>query len=142
MGNVHSSADLKAAIQALEQRQEAEGKMLKAQFHDAYESIKPINLIKSTFRQAVASSEVKENLINLSASLVAGYLSEALIARVANPSLKQVLRGAAMLGINQAIEKNPHFLSAVARGIGQMLKRKPSPELTKPSREEPLKMLS
>jgi len=45
---INSATDLRAAILQLETRQAAEEKLLKENFHLAYESIKPINLIKNT----------------------------------------------------------------------------------------------
>ena len=44
------SAGLREAIVVLEKRQATEGKILKEQFMLAYESMKPINLIKNTFK--------------------------------------------------------------------------------------------
>ncbi len=121
MGNIHSSAELKAAILLLERRQEEEGKLLKGQFHETYESIKPINLIKNTFREAAASRDLKENLVKVSVSLVAGYLSQALFARVSNNPLKKLLGTVVLFGITNAIANHPQVIGSAVREIGKLV---------------------
>jgi len=48
MQPITSTADLKKAIQLLEVEHDASGKQLKAQFYATAESLKPVNLIRST----------------------------------------------------------------------------------------------
>jgi len=47
MQNITSSAALKDAIQLLEVEQEIKGQLLKKQLYIAYESLKPLNLLKT-----------------------------------------------------------------------------------------------
>lgn len=52
MEKISTSTELRAAILYLESKQFAEGIELREQFKLAYESLKPINLIKSVFVEA------------------------------------------------------------------------------------------
>ncbi|MDZ7606467.1 MAG: hypothetical protein U5K79_12970 [Cyclobacteriaceae bacterium] len=52
---IDSPQNLKNAILDLEIARSEEESNLKEQFNVAYESVKPVNLIKSTFKEAVAS---------------------------------------------------------------------------------------
>lgn len=124
MQEIHSSADLKAAILLLESRQLEEKIQLKEQFHDTYESIKPINLIKTTFREAAASHELKENMLSLSVSLTAGYLSQALFVRVSNNPLKKLLGTALLFGITNVVAKNPQAIQELGSAIFQLIAHK------------------
>lgn len=66
---------LNEAISLLENKQAHELKLLKEQFQVAYESLKPINIIKSTFREVTSSPEIKNNIVNNAIGLTTGYLS-------------------------------------------------------------------
>jgi hypothetical protein len=77
---------LNEAIQLLQDKQAEELRLLKEQFYVTYESIKPINLIKSTWREITESPEAKNNLLSNAIGLTAGYLSKkALIGFSHNP---------------------------------------------------------
>lgn len=62
-------------IIVLKKRQELEFEMLTAQFHIAYESLKPLNLIKSTFSDVFTSPNVKQNLLQGAVQLTTSYLT-------------------------------------------------------------------
>jgi hypothetical protein len=52
MEKINSESDLRGAIIQLENKKDEEGKMLKKEFHLAYESIKPVNIIKTRSRKS------------------------------------------------------------------------------------------
>ncbi|TND01993.1 MAG: hypothetical protein FD123_4144 [Bacteroidetes bacterium] len=54
-----ASALLEQLIFAKEELREAEGKLLKVHFLEAYESLKPVNLIRSTIEEAAAVPGLK-----------------------------------------------------------------------------------
>lgn len=129
MENIHSSTDLDATILRLERRQREEGKLVREQFQEAYESIRPINLIKNTVREAAASHELTGNLATISVNLVGGYLAQALFAGVSNKPVKKLLSKVVILGITQAIANNPQLIHALGRGIAKLASsRKPAPD--------------
>jgi len=55
---------LNESIRLLQQKQALELIQLKEQFHATYESLKPLNLIKSTLHEVADSSEIKNNILN------------------------------------------------------------------------------
>jgi hypothetical protein len=117
METIKSERALKAAIHQLEITQANEGRMMKEQFHLAYESVKPVNLIKSTFHEVVASQDLKEKLINTSVGLAAGYLSKALFEGTSHSPIKKLLGTALLFGITNAVVKNPEAVKSVGRGL-------------------------
>lgn len=117
MTNINSADELRATILRLEAQQDEEIRILKEQFHLAYESVKPINLIKSTFQQAKDSPEVTNNFISTVAGLAAGYLSKKLFQSVSHSPIKKLLGTALQFGITTVIARNPEAVKAVGAGI-------------------------
>lgn len=88
---ITTSADLKLAIQQLELRQASELTLLKEEFNKTSESLKPINIIKRTLKNAVASPDLKTDVFNAAIGLTTGILAKKLmIGKTINP-FKKVL---------------------------------------------------
>lgn len=108
MKKIYTEIDLNSAILLLESKQLDEEMRLKEQFHVTYESLKPINIIKSIFKQTSKSDDLKENIINNSISLTAGYLSKIVFEKVASSSpFKKLFGSIIMFSVNKIIENNP-----------------------------------
>lgn len=68
-----------------------QGKELKEHFRNAYESLKPINMLKNTFKQAVSSPDVKTQIADTAIGLTTGFLAKKLFAgNSGNPLVKLV----------------------------------------------------
>jgi hypothetical protein len=124
MEKINSEADICAAILVLEAKQEEERLLLKKEFQQAYESMKPINLIKSTFKDVAQSEDIKDNLINTGVGLAAGYVSKALFEGVTHSPLRKLLGTALMFGVTNIITRNPETVKAVSNGIFVFVKSK------------------
>ena len=120
--------ELTAAILELENRQKEEGIMLKEQFHEVYESVKPINLIKSTFKEAVASQDLREDIVNLSIGLVAGYVTKKLFQGVSDSPTKKLLGTVLQFGITTLIANNPEAIKSLGKGLFKLFNRDHDPE--------------
>jgi len=121
MNSINSATELRAAILHLEAEQDEEVRILKEQFNLAYESVKPINLIKSTLTQAVESSEVTNNFISIVTGLTAGYLSKKLFQSVSHSPLRNLLGTALQFGITTVIARNPEVVKAVGIEIWNLV---------------------
>jgi hypothetical protein len=117
MQNIHSKYHLGEAILELERRQADEGKLLKQHFNAAYESIQPINIIKSTFNQVASSDELKDNMLNTAVGLAIGYASEKLFENVSHSPWKKLIGTAILFGITNIVAKNPEKVKALGRGF-------------------------
>jgi len=117
MQKISSVSDLRSAILQLEIRQSEEGILLKEQFHLTYESIKPLNLIKSTFKEVVTSGNLKDDIINTSVGLTAGYISKAVFQGVTRGPLNKLLGTALMFGIKTLVTKNPRAVKSFGQFI-------------------------
>jgi hypothetical protein len=128
MEKISSENDLKAAILHLESKQTEEGKILKMQYLQAYESMKPINIIKSTFKEVSASPALKDELFNISVGLAAGYVSKILFQGTSHSQLRKLFGTVLMFGITNAVAKHPEVVKSVGRRVIKALIGKPAEE--------------
>jgi hypothetical protein len=117
MEKIITENDLRVAILQLESRQTEEGKLMKEQFLVAVESIKPINLIKNTLREAVGSEDLQDNVLNSSLGFSAGYISKILFQGATSSPLKKIIGTALMFGIKNLIAQNPEIVKSGGRAI-------------------------
>ncbi|MBC8004679.1 MAG: hypothetical protein H7X84_04320 [Verrucomicrobia bacterium] len=96
---------LKESIRLLELRQAEDGRLLKEQFRITYESLKPVNLIKSSILELTSSTEVKNNLFESLLAVISGYLSKNIITSKSNIFMK-IFRIFAHFGISNLIISN------------------------------------
>lgn len=66
-------------IIAKEEELAIERRLLKIHFQQTYESLKPINLIKSTLKQAISSPLLKTNIADGLVGLASGFVAKKII---------------------------------------------------------------
>jgi hypothetical protein len=81
---------LNEKIYLLELKQADELLIMREQFYIAYESLKPINLIKNTFGQVISSPEIKNDLFSTIIGLSTGYLTRKIVIGGTAGPLKKV----------------------------------------------------
>ncbi len=117
---ITTTADLKSAIQQLEQKQAAEWPLLKDEFRNTYERLKLINIIKSTFKNAVAVPDLKTNVVNTAIGLTTGIVAKKiLVGKTLNP-LKQLLGIIVEIAVAGKVAKNADGI----KSIGNMIMKK------------------
>ena len=122
MQKIVTESDLRTAILLLESRQAEEARLMKEQFLITVETLKPINLIKSTLMEAAESEDLQENFLNATIGLTAGYLSKVLFQGVSNSPIKKVLGTALMFGIKSLITQNPEFVKTLGNGFFKIIR--------------------
>lgn len=116
---------LEEAIRLLENRQETELRLLKEQFHLTYESLRPINLIKSTFSEIEGSPEMRKNLFNTAIGLATGYLSKKVLSTDSHPSLTKILGTIFQFAVAKVVSSNTeNIISSGESFLQRLLKRK------------------
>lgn len=78
MTNNYYRTQLSDAILLLEMKQAMNAQQLQKELQYAFESLKPVNLIKSTIQDMAASSYLISNVWGASLGLISGYLSQKL----------------------------------------------------------------
>lgn len=101
---------LRESIRQLEIQQTREGEELKAQFKATYESLKLVNLIKSSLKEVTESVEIKNTLFESIISVVSGYVSRKLMVSK-NSNLFLKIAGLVMqFGITNLVAKNAEVI--------------------------------
>lgn len=124
MNTLHSGFNLKETILQLELKQAVELKLLREQLHLTYESIKPINLVRNTFKEVVASEELTDNIVNTSVGLAAGYVSKTLFEKASHSPFRKLLGTVLLFGVTNLVAKNPQTIKAVGLGVIDIIKHK------------------
>lgn len=132
MRNISSESGLKEAILELEQRQAEEESKLKAQLLVAVESIQPINIIKSTLREATSLNSGKGDLLSSSVGMAAGLLVKLLLGGIIRSPLKKVVGTVAMFGVTKLVANHPETVRSLGKGLLKMIRHKP-PATTLPA---------
>jgi len=117
MQKITSQSALKLAILQLEQRQEEEGRILKEQFKLTYNSLKPANILLGAIKDLSSSALLKDNILNSSVSLGAGYASKMLFQGIVSSPIKKILGSALMFGVTKLVSNNPDFIKTLEMGF-------------------------
>jgi hypothetical protein len=117
MEKLNSQTALRNAILQLEHKQLAQKKALNAQFLEAYDSLKPINLIKSTFKEITQSSELTDNLLNTVVGVSAGFISKRLYEGGSKSPIKRLIGSALMFGVSNYVAKNPETIKILGQRV-------------------------
>ncbi len=127
MQMITSSNELRAAIVALELAQGQAGATLKTEFYVAFYKIQPINIIKSTVKEAIQSPDLKEDLINASLGMALGFVSKSLFEGETHSPTRKLIGKALMSGVTFMVVKNPEFVKAIGNKFIDLF-RSPSTE--------------
>lgn len=114
MHTITSTADLKKAIQLLETEHAANGKQLKAHFYAAFETFKPVNLLRNTLKSITSSPNMLDNVLGTTLGLAAGFASNLLFKGMAGPALRKVISPVLQTGVTSFVAKNTGSFRSVA----------------------------
>lgn len=130
MKKTDSETRLREAIEQLEKQQAEEMFLLKEQFHVAAHSLQPLNVLKNTLKAASASHDIKQDIINTSVGIGAGYLSKRFLKDVSKSPSKKLIAAALLLGITAVIAKNPETAKSLGKNILKFILRKSSERMS------------
>lgn len=89
-----------------EKKYEMDLAALKDQFHVAYESVKPINFIKTLFHEVTTSPEIQSDLGTDLIGLGTGFISKKLLVDSSDSTIKKVLGTVLQFAIANVVSKN------------------------------------
>ena len=117
MLNINSKSELKMTILQLEDKQAREWPILKAEVLKTVDGLKPVNFIKNSFKEVVASNEIKESLLVSAVGLTAGFASKALIVGNSTHPLKKLFGTLVQLALTKLVTKNPDTVKHVSENV-------------------------
>lgn len=99
--------------------------LLKDQLHASYESLKPVNLIKSTFKEFASSSDTKNDLFGNALSLGIGFVARKVFVNSSNNRFRRVVGSLLQVAITNVVSKQSDHIKVFGENlINRFLKYK------------------
>ncbi|MBN2348159.1 MAG: hypothetical protein JXJ22_04940 [Bacteroidales bacterium] len=121
MQNIRSAAGLKDTIRLLEIEQTLKKQLLKEQFHQTYESLKPVNLLKSTLEDISSAPYLTDNILSSAIGFVSGYLSKKFIVGSSGNIFRRLFGNIVQISIINLIAQNPERIKRIGWYILQQI---------------------
>ena len=106
MEKQNAISSLKESIRLLEIKQAEEGAVLKEQFAVTLESLKPINLLKTTIKEMTNAVDLRSNLSETVISILAGYLTKKVMVNSKSGPFIKILGAVLQFGTTSLIAQN------------------------------------
>lgn len=117
MKKLNETDALNELIQLNQQQYDTDLRLLKEQFHIAYESIKPINLIKNLVHEVTASPEIKEDLASNILGLATGFISKKIMIDEKGSTFKKVIGTVLQFAVANVVSKHSANIKAVGTAL-------------------------
>ena len=79
MATIQTKQELQDAILHLEQRQLLEKNALEKHYHEVYENLQPVNLLKTAINEISDADELKKDMLKAAVALAIGYIAKKII---------------------------------------------------------------
>lgn len=126
MKNITTSIELKNAIQMIEIEQAFKEQKLIEQFHITYESLKPINIIKSSLNDVASSPYLIENIVGAAIGMATGYITQKVVVGVSGNIIRKVIGAALQFGVTNIVASHPDKILSIGKFIYKYIFRKKS----------------
>ena len=117
MENISCAAELKLAISEKQFELEVQGQLLKEEFFNVIDSIKPVNLIKSMLTEITSSPYLIDNMLGAVIGLVSGYLSKKIAVGTSHNLFRKIMGSLLQFGVTNLVAQHPEVL----KNFGQLI---------------------
>lgn len=117
MKKLNETDALNELIQLNQQQYDTDLRLLKEQFHIAYESIKPINFIKNLVHEVTALPEIKEDLASNILGLATGFISKKIMIDEKGSTFKKVIGTVLQFAVANVVSKHSVNIKAVGTAL-------------------------
>jgi len=115
---------LKNTIKDLEDDQAISRELIKRQINHIKENLKPANIVKNSFNQAIASPNLVENVLGLTTGLATGYLTKKIAVGSKGNLLRRLLGASIQLGVTTIVAKHPKVIKLAVLPILKYIRSK------------------
>ena len=112
-----ASEVLQSTIQLLEIHQSIKEEIFREQLNVAYERLKPLNLLRSTFQEVTSSPNLFENILGTTVGLATGYLSKKIMIGTSGNIFRKFFGFLMQVGITNTVAKHPETVNSIGRYI-------------------------
>lgn len=124
METITTRDELKNAIQILEFDQQIRERQLKEQVYQTIESLKPVNLIKSTLHEVVSSPYLIDNILGVAMGLTSGYITKKIVLGKSVNVIRTLFSKLLQFGITNVVAQNSESIKTFGQSIYQYFQRK------------------
>lgn len=108
---------LNERIRLLQMKKDRELIVLKEQAHLAYESLRPINLIKNMFHEVASTPDLKNGIVSNVIGLATGFLSRKVLIGGSHNPIKRIVGALLQFGIANVVSKHADTIKAAGENI-------------------------
>lgn len=124
MKNKNETETLNEMILAEELKYANDLALLKNQFNLAYESVKPINLVKNLFHEVTTSPEIKNDLISNVIGFGTGFLSKKLLLGSSHNPIKKVFGTLFEFAVANVVSKHTENIKLIGGNLWKYFLKK------------------
>lgn len=124
MESIRSKAELKRAIEQLEFEQTAQLILLKEEFNTACERLKPINIIKNTWKEAYSEPDIKASVTSNLMGIVSGTIARKIILGRTNNPVTRFLGATIERLVSRSVANNADKIKNVAGNVLEKIANK------------------
>ena len=117
MENISCAAELKLALSEKQFELEVQGQLLKEEFFNVIDSIKPVNLIKNALTEITSSPYLIENMLGAVMGLVSGYISKKIAVGTSHNLFRKLMGSLLQFGVTNLVAQHPEQL----KNLGQLI---------------------
>jgi hypothetical protein len=123
MQTISNSDALKQSILILEEEQAVKGQALKQQFLLTYESLKPINIIRSAVHEFTESPGGIDNIMGTGVGLLTGFLSKKVFVGTSGNLFRKLIGSFLQFGVSNLVANHPDSIKSVGQFIFNKFRR-------------------
>lgn len=124
MQTINNEKELHEAIVFLEAKLKTDGAELRVEIQEAFNSIKPMNLIKNAIKEVIGSDDVKEGVVQKTVGYGLGFGVKKLFETFSKGPLTGILGTGIMFGVSNLVSKNPETVKIIGSKLLDLFKRK------------------
>jgi hypothetical protein len=124
MENITTTEELKNAIELLEFEQTNNWQLVKEELFEAFEGLKPLNLIKNTISEATSSPNLIDNVLGVTVGLASGFVSRKIVIGRSVNVIRNLIGSALQFVVTSVVARNPDSIKTVGQTIFQLFRRK------------------
>jgi hypothetical protein len=132
MENINSVAELKLVIQAKQLEHAIQEQLLKEQFFVTFDSLKPVNLIKSTLSEITSSPYLIDNMVGAVVGMAGGFISKKIAVGRSHNLVRKIMGSVLQFGVTNMVAQHQDVLKSIADLLIHRLfhKKENNPEKT------------
>jgi hypothetical protein len=124
MQNITSSAALKDAIQMMEVEQGIQAQLFKDQLLLTVDSMRPVNVLRSTLHDISSSPKLIDNILGLTMGITSGFLTNKIFVGASGNLVRKLLGSVLQFGVTNAVAQHPDTIKSYGQMIMQYLLRR------------------